>query len=78
MNTKSIMIFFGGMISGAAAGILAVRTYYKSKYKFKISDFPIALKNYQQILSLPIYSAMKKEDIDYICKEISRLATHRV
>ena len=53
-------------------------TYYKSKYKFKISDFPIALKNYQQILSLPIYSAMKKEDIDYICKEISRLATHRV
>ncbi len=57
---------------------LHLLTYYKSKYKFKISDFPIALKNYQQILSLPIYSAMKKEDIDYICKEISRLATHRV
>lgn len=57
---------------------LHLLTYYKSKYKFKISDFPIALRNYQQILSLPIYSAMKKEDIDYICKEISRLATHRV
>lgn len=33
MNTKSIMIFFGGMVSGAAAGILAVRTYYKKKYE---------------------------------------------
>lgn len=33
MNTKTIMIFFGGMVSGAAAGILAVRTYYKKKYE---------------------------------------------
>ena len=33
MNTKSIIIFFGGMVSGAAAGILAVRTYYKKKYE---------------------------------------------
>ena len=33
MNAKSIMIFFGGMVSGAAAGILAVRTYYKKKYE---------------------------------------------
>ena len=33
MNTKSIMIFFGSMVSGAAAGILAVRTYYKKKYE---------------------------------------------
>ncbi len=33
MNTKSIMIFFGGAVSGAAAGILAVRTFYKKKYE---------------------------------------------
>ena len=33
MNAKSIMIFFGGMVSGAAAGILGVRTYYKKKYE---------------------------------------------
>lgn len=33
MNTKSIMIFFGGAVSGAAAGILAVRTHYKKKYE---------------------------------------------
>lgn len=33
MNTKSIMIFFGGMVSGAAAGVLAVRTHYKKKYE---------------------------------------------
>ena len=57
---------------------LHLLTYYKTKYKLKISDFPIALKNYQQILSLPIYSAMKKEDIDYVCKEVLRLANQRV
>lgn len=33
MNTKSIIIFFGGVVSGAVAGILAVGTYYKKKYE---------------------------------------------
>ena len=42
MNTKSIMIFFGGMVSGAAAGVLAVRTHYKKKYE---ADFA-ALEDY--------------------------------
>ncbi len=52
-------------------------SYYKNKYKYKISDFPIALKNYQQILSLPIYSAMQKADIDYVCKKMIQLASER-
>ena len=53
-------------------------TYYKGKYKYKISDFPIALKNYQQILSLPIYSAMQQEDMDYVCKQVLHLTNSRV
>lgn len=57
---------------------LHLLSYYKNKYKYKISDFPISLKNYQQILSLPIYSAMQKEDIDYVCKQVLRLASERV
>lgn len=57
---------------------LHLLSYYKNKYKYKISDFPISLKNYQQILSLPIYSAMQKEDIDYVCKQVLRLANERV
>ncbi|WP_300955597.1 DegT/DnrJ/EryC1/StrS family aminotransferase, partial [Helicobacter rodentium] len=57
---------------------LHLLSYYKNKYKYKISDFPISLKNYQQILSLPIYSAMQKEDIDYVCRQVLRLASERV
>lgn len=57
---------------------LHLLSYYKNKYKYKISDFPISLKNYQQILSLPIYSAMKKADVDYICKRVLHLASERV
>ena len=57
---------------------LHLLTYYKSKYKYKISDFPISLKNYQQILSLPIYSALQQEDLDYICKQILHLTSVRI
>ncbi|WP_104721642.1 DegT/DnrJ/EryC1/StrS family aminotransferase [Helicobacter mesocricetorum] len=57
---------------------LHLLTYYKSKYGLRISDFPISLKNYQQILSLPIYSAMSEEDVDYVCKQVLRLANGRV
>lgn len=33
MNTKSIMIFLGGMAAGAVTGVLGVKTYYKKKYE---------------------------------------------
>lgn len=56
---------------------LHLLTYYKTKYRFKISDFPVALKNYQQILSLPIYSVMKEKQIDYVCEQILRLVNER-
>ncbi|MDE5602872.1 MAG: aminotransferase class I/II-fold pyridoxal phosphate-dependent enzyme [Helicobacter sp.] len=57
---------------------LHLLTYYKSKYGLRIKDFPVSLKNYQQILSLPIYSAMNEEDVDYVCKQILRLANDRI
>ena len=53
-------------------------SYYKHKYHLKIGDFPVSLRNYQQILSLPIYSAMRKEDLEYVCKNILKLANERV
>ena len=46
MNTKSIMIFFGGMVSGAAVGILAVRTYYKKKYE---KDYAVLEEYYRGV-----------------------------
>ncbi|PZT47454.1 aminotransferase DegT [Helicobacter valdiviensis] len=56
---------------------LHLLSYYKSKYKLKVNDFPIALKNYQQILSLPIYSAMKEEDLEYVIDTIKNIIRKR-
>ena len=53
---------------------LHLLTYYKQKYNLRVSDFPNALANYQQILSLPIYSAMTNEEAEYICKNIAEIA----
>lgn len=51
--------------------------YYKSKYGFKINDFPNALKSYQQILSLPIYDGLTDSQVHYICEQIKNVAKNR-
>ncbi|MDL0089176.1 DegT/DnrJ/EryC1/StrS family aminotransferase [Campylobacter gastrosuis] len=53
-------------------------TYYRNKYDLKVNAYPNALKNYQQILSLPIYSALKDDEIAYICQKIKEIAKSRV
>lgn len=54
-----------------------LHSYYKHKYSFKVNDFPNALRSYQQILSLPIYSKMSEKDISYVCKQIDDLTKNR-
>lgn len=53
---------------------LHLLSYYKHKYNLRVNDFPVALQNYQQILSLPIYNALSDEDVHYICKQIKEVA----
>ena len=57
---------------------LHLMSYYKSKYSLRINDFPVALRNYQQILSLPIYASMSDKEVDYVCKCIKDIAKTRV
>ncbi len=52
-------------------------SYYKSKYNLRVNDFPNALSNYQQILSIPIYYGLKDEDVYYICETIKEIAKTR-
>jgi perosamine synthetase len=67
---------------GIAVGLhyipLHLLSYYKTKYSLKVNDFPTALKNYQQILSIPIYAKMSNEDIEYVIKHIREIAKNRV
>jgi len=53
-------------------------SYYKQKYSLRVNDFPKALSNYQQILSLPIYANLSDKDVQYICDHIKEIAKNRV
>jgi len=53
---------------------LHLLTYYKKKYKLKITAFGNALTTYGQILSLPIYPSMSDEDVLYVCNNIKKIA----
>ncbi len=57
---------------------LHLLSYYKNKYLFKINSFPNALKNFQQILSLPIHSALSSEDVAHIIESVITVAKNRI
>ena len=52
-------------------------SYYKNKYQFRINSFPNALRNFQQVLSLPIRPELDSEDIDYVIATIQFVAKNR-
>ena len=57
---------------------LHLLTYYKSKYSLRVNDFPVALRAYQQVLSLPIYASMDDKDVKLVCDTIKKIAKTRV
>ena len=57
---------------------LHLLSYYKQKYSLRVNDFPVALTNFQQILSIPNYPAMSNEDVKYVCEMIKETAKTRV
>ncbi len=56
---------------------LHLLTYYKQKYSLRVNDFPVALTNYQQILSIPNYPSMSDQDVLYVCDQIRTIAQNR-
>lgn len=54
---------------------LHLLTYYKSKYSIKITAFPNALNNYQQILSLPIYAGLTEDEVNYVCDQVIEVSS---
>lgn len=57
---------------------LHLLSYYKSKYALKVNHFPCALRNYQQVLSLPIHPSLSDEEVLYICEQIKIVDKGRV
>ena len=57
---------------------LHLLSYYKQKYSLRVNDFPVALTNFQQILSIPNYPSMSNDDVKYVCDMIKETASTRV
>lgn len=58
---------------------LHIHPYYRSTYGYRPEDFPIALREYQREISLPIYSAMTDDDVaDVIQTVLSIVSEFRV
>ena len=68
--------------SGIGSGLhyipLHLLSYYKSKYSLRVNDFPVALRSYQQVLSLPIYRSMSDADVKKVVDTIKKIAKTRV
>jgi len=56
---------------------LHLLTYYKTKYNLRVNDFPVALRTYQQTLSLPIYPTMTQKEVEFVAKTIQKVLTSR-
>ncbi len=57
---------------------LHLLTYYKAKYSLRVNAFPVALRSYQQVLSLPIYASMEDKDVKFVIDKIKKIASTRV
>ncbi|MFA6191195.1 MAG: DegT/DnrJ/EryC1/StrS aminotransferase family protein [Sulfurimonas sp.] len=57
---------------------LHLLAYYKTKYSLRVNDFPVALRKYQQVLSLPLYAGMSDAEVKYVCEKIKKIAKTRV
>ncbi|MCD6258893.1 MAG: DegT/DnrJ/EryC1/StrS family aminotransferase [Helicobacteraceae bacterium] len=57
---------------------LHLLSYYKSKYSLRVNDFPVALRSFQQVLSLPSYPSMEDADVKFVCETIKKIAKTKV
>lgn len=55
---------------------LHVHPYYREAYGYKTHDFPVAYREFQREISLPIYSKMSNQDIQDVIDAVLNIAEH--
>jgi dTDP-4-amino-4,6-dideoxygalactose transaminase len=63
-----------GISTGLTYIPLHLLSYYKQKYKLKITAYGNALTTYGQILALPMYPELRDKEIIYICDNIKKIS----
>jgi perosamine synthetase len=57
---------------------LHLHPYYRDNYGYQPSDFPVATRIFQEIVSLPIFPSMSDHDVAFVCDTLAAiLACHR-
>lgn len=57
---------------------LHIHPYYRESYGYRPEDFPIAYREYQREISLPIYSKMSDADVEDVIDAVTQIvAAHR-
>jgi dTDP-4-amino-4,6-dideoxygalactose transaminase len=51
-----------------------MHSYYKKKYNYRHSDYPVANKIYKETVSLPIYPGLSDKEVNYIIKKVIKYA----
>jgi len=44
--------------------------YYRDKYGYQPDDFPVAYREYQRIVSLPLYPRMSDQDVEDVIEAV--------
>jgi dTDP-4-amino-4,6-dideoxygalactose transaminase len=52
---------------------LTVQKFYREKYGFQESDFPVAERASEQVLSLPLYPAMHARDVERVIRTVRQV-----
>ena len=50
-----------------------MHSYYQKKYGFKNTDYPNAYEYYENVITLPFYPSLKKDQIYYIVEFVTKL-----
>jgi dTDP-4-amino-4,6-dideoxygalactose transaminase len=52
---------------------LHLHRYYADTYRLQPADFPVALREFEREISLPIYSRMSSDDADHVVNAVSEI-----
>jgi dTDP-4-amino-4,6-dideoxygalactose transaminase len=52
---------------------LHLHPYYRKTYGYRASDFPVASREWQRLISLPIFPSMTEAEVDHVCASIGEV-----
>lgn len=54
---------------------LHLHPYYRKTFDFRAHDFPVATAEWKRLISLPIFPAMRDEEINYVVQTVKKLCS---